>query len=102
MASISRREFIVRAAAAAGLAGTVAARAAEPESAPLGPLGLPIGSQTWPLRLMLGDFPGFVQKMATLGVSRLELCSPLGYGPEFASLADPHLVRQILADHGMK
>src|SRR5205085_463283 len=31
-----------------------------------------------------------------------ELCSPIGYGAEFASLADPKEVRKILSDHGMK
>jgi sugar phosphate isomerase/epimerase len=35
-------------------------------------------------------------------VTRLELCSPIGYGADFASLADPKAVRTILADHGMK
>ena len=66
------------------------------------PLGLPIGSQVWPLRSMLKDFPAFVKKMAEIGVTRLELCSPIGYGAEFASLADGKEVRKILADHGMK
>ena len=40
--------------------------------------------------------------MAGIGVTRLELCSPIGYGPEFASLANGKEVRTILADHGMK
>jgi sugar phosphate isomerase/epimerase len=66
------------------------------------PLGLPIGSQVYPVRSMLKDFPGFVKAMAGIGVTRLELCSPLGYGPEFASLADGKEVKRILADNGMK
>jgi sugar phosphate isomerase/epimerase len=66
------------------------------------PLGLPIGSQVWPLRTMLKDFPAFAKMMADIGVTRLELCSPIGYGDEFASLADGNEVRKILADHGMK
>jgi sugar phosphate isomerase/epimerase len=66
------------------------------------PLGLPIGCQVWPLRSMLGDFPSFVRRVAGIGVARLELCSPIGFGPEFASLADGKEVRRILADHGMK
>jgi sugar phosphate isomerase/epimerase len=84
------------------VAGTLAARAARADDAPLGPLGLPIGSQVYPLRSMLGDFPAFVGKMAEIGVTRLELCSPIGYGAGFASLADGRQVRKILADHGMK
>ena len=66
------------------------------------PLGLPIGSQVYPLRPMLKDFPAFVKTIAEIGVTRLELCSPIGYGPDFASLADGKEVRKILADHGMK
>jgi sugar phosphate isomerase/epimerase len=51
---------------------------------------------------MLKDFPAFARMMAEIGVTRLELCSPIGYGPEFASLANGAEVRKILADHGMK
>jgi sugar phosphate isomerase/epimerase len=96
MASLSRREFMERAAAAAGFLAL---------SAPglrANPLGLPIGSQVYPMRSMLRDFPAFVRMMADIGVTRLELCSPIGYGPDFAALADGKEVRTILADHGMK
>ena len=51
---------------------------------------------------MLKDFPAFVKTMAEIGVTRLELCSPIGYGADFASLASGKDVRKILADHGMK
>ncbi len=66
------------------------------------PLGLPIGSQVWPVRSMLSDFPAFVKKIADIGVTRLELCSPIGYGAEFASLANGKEVRKIMADQGLK
>ncbi len=66
------------------------------------PLGLPIGSQVWPTRSLLKDFPPYVMMMADIGVTRLELCSPIGYGAEFASLKDGREVKKILADHGMK
>jgi sugar phosphate isomerase/epimerase len=66
------------------------------------PLSLPIGSQVWPLRSMLGDFPAFAATISAIGVTRLELCSPIGYGAEFASLADGKAVRKILDDHGLK
>ena len=66
------------------------------------PLGLPIGSQVWPTRSMLKDFPAYVKMMADIGVTRLELCSPIGYGAEFSSLANGKEVARILADHGMK
>src|SRR5262245_12028653 len=67
-----------------------------------GPLGLPIGSQTYPHRQRIkdGDFAGLCKDMAALGVGILELCSP-GYG-EFASLADAKQTRKIAADHGLK
>ncbi|HLH52836.1 MAG TPA: sugar phosphate isomerase/epimerase [Verrucomicrobiae bacterium] len=66
------------------------------------PLGLPIGSQVWPLRDKLKDFPAFVEMIAKIGVTRLELCSPIGYGAEFASLSNGKEVRKIMADHGIK
>jgi sugar phosphate isomerase/epimerase len=66
------------------------------------PLGLLIGSQVWPLRSTLKDFPAFAQMIAGIGVTRLELCSPIVYGAEFSSLASGKEVRKILADHGLK
>ena len=88
-----------RAAAAAGAAGFLAASA---PSLRANPLGLPIGSQVYPTRSMLKDFPAYAKMMAGIGVTRLELCSPIGYGPDFAALANGSEVRMILADHGMK
>ena len=75
----------------------VATHAAATSSPPL-----PIGCQVWPMRSILNDFPSFVAMAAGIGVTRLELCSPIGFGHEFASLADGKEVRRILADHGMK
>lgn len=100
MNSISRREFMARAAAVPALAAL--AMEAKPAGAATGPLGLPIGSQVWPTRAMLKDFPAYVKRMSDIGVTRLELCSPIGYGSEFASLADPKEVRKIMGDHGIR
>jgi sugar phosphate isomerase/epimerase len=61
-----------------------------------------MGSQVYPVRSMLKDFPAFVKMMAGIGVTRLELCSPIGYGADFAALANGKEVQTILADHGMK
>jgi sugar phosphate isomerase/epimerase len=97
MAELTRRKFIAKAAAgaaAAGLMGSSEVRA--------NPLGLPIGSQIYPHRQLLKDFPAYCKTMAEIGVQRLELCSPLGYGADFASLSDPKEVKKILADHGLK
>jgi sugar phosphate isomerase/epimerase len=101
MTAMSRREFMERAAVCSGAAGFLVASAAQGADA-LGPLGLPIGVQVWPIRAMLKDFPDFVKKMAEIGVTRLELCSPIGYGAEFASLANAKEVKKIMADHGLK
>jgi sugar phosphate isomerase/epimerase len=67
------------------------------------PLGLPIGSQTYPHRQRIqdGDFAGLCADMKQLGVGSLELCSPIGY-KEFTKLADGKETRKILADHGLK
>lgn len=96
---MSRRQFIEKTAVRSGMAGLMVASAGKLMA---NPLGLPIGSQVWPLRSMLGDFPAFVKKIAAIGVTRLELCSPIGYGAEFASLANAKEVKKILADHGLK
>ena len=85
--------------ACSGAAGFLVANAAELRA---NPLGLPIGCQVYPLRPMLKDFPAFAKTMADIGVTTLELCSPIGYGGDFTALANGKDVRKILADHGMK
>lgn len=95
----SRRQFIKRSAVKSALAGLV------PLAVPdLGakPLGMPIGSQTYPHRQRIkdGDFAGLCKDMADLGVGILELCSP-AYG-EFSVLADGKQTRKILEDRGLK
>src|SRR4051812_14723745 len=97
MTPISRRRFMEKAIISS--AGFLAASASKLSATPL---GLPIGSQVWPTRSMLKDFPAYVKMMADIGVTRLELCSPIGYGDEFSSLANGKEVARILADHGMK
>jgi sugar phosphate isomerase/epimerase len=99
MSTISRRNFIKSAAIGSGVAWDLLAGV---ESVAASPLGLPIGCQVWPLRPMLKDFPAFVKKIAEIGVADLELCSPIGYGKEFASLEDAKTVKTVLADHGLK
>ena len=66
------------------------------------PLGLPIGSQTWPHRQMIkdGNFAGLAKTLADIGVQSVEMCSPLGYA-DFASLTDGKQVKKVLADHGL-
>jgi sugar phosphate isomerase/epimerase len=87
-----------KAAVCSGLAGLLAARGGDLMASPL---DLPIGCQVWPLRSMLKDFVAFTKMLAEIGVTRLELCSPIGYGDEFAALANAAEVKKIMADHGM-
>jgi sugar phosphate isomerase/epimerase len=101
MADISRREFFKRAAADTAVAGLLAAAGRTRLEA--SPLGLPIGSQTYPHRQMIkdGDFAGLLKTLKEIGVERIELCSAFGY-TDFAGLSDPRQVNKSLADHGMK
>src|SRR5215510_5528034 len=100
MAPISRRAFFRMAAADAALAGLVAARVVELDASPL---GLPIGSQTYPHRQMIkdGNFAELAKTLSDIGVQRVEMCSPLGYA-DFSPLADGKQVKKVLADHGLK
>jgi sugar phosphate isomerase/epimerase len=97
MHRVSRRGFLKNAGSAAP-AGWLA-MAWQRLSA--NPLGLPIGSQTYPHRhrIQNGDFAGLCRDMAALGIGEVELCSP-AY-EEFATLTDGKQVRKILSDHGL-
>jgi sugar phosphate isomerase/epimerase len=99
MTDLSRREFLRKTAADAAVAGFLAARVAELRA---NPLGLPIGSQTWPHRQMIkdGNFAGLAKALADIGVQSVEMCSALGYA-DFASLSDGKQVKKVLADHGL-
>ena len=92
MRALTRREFV---------GGVLVAVAAARMKA--NPLGLPIGSQTYPHRQMIGggDFAGLLKILKEIGVEAVELCSAFGY-KEFAPLSDAAVVRRTLAEHGMK
>src|SRR5262252_5771071 len=99
MTAISRRKFLKQAALDAAVAGLMASGVVELRA---NPLGLPIGSQTYPHRALLKqDFPGLMKQLADLGIQRIELCSPFGYR-EFAGLTNGAEVKKILADHGLR
>ena len=99
MAAISRREFFRSAGTDLAVAGLLVSGVTRLTAAPL---GLPIGSQTYPHRMMIrdGNFPGLLKTLGDLGVQEIELCSAIGYA-EFAPLADGKAVKKTLADHGM-
>ena len=98
MNAISRREFLEKTAAGAAVAVAAGVRGVY-----AAPLGLPIGSQTYPHRQMIvdGNFAGLLKTLKDIGVDRIELCSAIGY-KEFASLADGKQTAKIIADHGLK
>jgi sugar phosphate isomerase/epimerase len=100
MAALSRREFLKKTTTDAAVAGFLAASVAQLRA---NPLGLPIGSQTYPHRQMIkdGNFAGLAKALADIGVQSVEMCSPLGY-TDFASLSDGKQVKKILADYGLK
>lgn len=99
MTAISRREFFTKAAASTAAVGFLAAAMTDAEA---NPLGLPIGSQTYPHRALLKqDFPALLKQFAELGIQRVELCSPFGYA-EFSGLSNGKEVKKILTDHGLK
>jgi sugar phosphate isomerase/epimerase len=99
MTAMTRREFVRIAGTEAIVAGMLAGMGTT-----LGakPLGLPIGSQTWPHRAMIkdGNFPGMLAALKAIGVEAIELCSPLDYD-DFKRLSDGKQVRKLIADHGM-
>jgi len=79
MKELSRRQFVVAAAAAAPLVSRLSAE----------PLGMPVGCQVWPVREALNqDFEGTLKQLAAAGFKTIEMCSPDGYsGAGFAPLA---------------
>ena len=99
MTPITRRRFIEKAGMATAVAGLVAAKQAR-----LGadPLGIPIGSQTYPERQMIADgkFPELLKNFYAAGIRQIELCSP-GYA-QFKSLADGKQTRKLIEDAGLK
>jgi sugar phosphate isomerase/epimerase len=104
MAGFSRREFLETATLGSAMAGLLAA-----DSARLGanPLGLPIGSQTYPHRQRIADgkFAEVLTELKAIGVEHIELCGFLGgtFYPEFKSLmADAKATRKTIEDQGLK
>ncbi len=99
MDAITRRTFLGKSAAGAAGAAclTAAGRILRAD-----PLGIPLGSQTWPhrQRIKSGDLAGLIHDMKGLGIVNVEMCSP-GY-PEFAHLTDGKEVRRIIEDQGLK
>ncbi len=99
MTPLSRRSFLRRAGIGAAVAGLAPANLMTVHA---NPLGLPIGSQTWPHRALIkdGKFAELAATLSGLGVQSLEMCSAIDY-EDFAPLKDGKQVKKILADHGL-
>lgn len=100
MTEISRRDFFKNAGAGTISMGALLAAGVRLRA---NPLGLPIGSQTYPHRAMIkeGNFAGLLKIFKEIGVERVELCSPIGY-KEFSTLSNGKEVTTMLSDHGLK
>jgi sugar phosphate isomerase/epimerase len=99
MRQLSRRRLVhAGAAASAGYffrGGTVLSA---------NPLGLPVGCQTWPVRLAIArDFPGTLRHLAAAGYETIEMCSPFVYREGFGDLVNvkPEDLRQTIKNAGL-
>jgi sugar phosphate isomerase/epimerase len=99
MGGVSRREFLEKAGISTAVAGFAAMSGVTLRA---DPLGIPIGSQTYPERQMVADgkFPELLKNMYAAGIRQIELCSP-GYA-QFKSLADGKQTKKIIEDNGLK
>src|SRR5688572_28901067 len=98
MAGVSRREFLGRSLSSATLAYMVA-NGLKVKAAPL---GLPVGSQTYPHRARIQSdgikgFDALLKDMKAIGIDAVELCNP-AY-KEFAALSDAKATRKVLDDN---
>src|SRR5262245_2348278 len=99
MLVISRRQFFAKSAASAAAMGLLASKVATLKASPL---GIPIGSQTYPhrARIVAGEFAGLLKDMKAIGIDQIELCDP-GYA-EFKNLSDGKATKKMLDDAGIK
>ena len=99
MTGMSRRQFFRKAGTHAAVAGILAADVMTIDA---NPLGIPIGSQTYPHRALIqsGHFAELAATLTQIGVQAVEMCSPFDY-EEFAPLRDGKAVKKVLADHGL-
>ena len=69
-----------------------------------GPAGekRPFGFQIWTINKALqNDFAGTLKKMAAMGYSQVEMCSPLGYGFKSLNEMSGSEMREIIEDAGL-
>jgi sugar phosphate isomerase/epimerase len=103
--TLSRRNFLKAGGAALGTAALFSGFSPEATAGET-KTNLSFGFQTWTLRDELGkDLPGTLKKMAEMGYSEVEMCSPPGYSgtpfAKFNKLSGTEL-RKIIEGTGLK
>lgn len=102
----TRRDFIKKSGAALASAGVISYLPLDMLAATRAEEGLSFGFQVWTLRnQLIEDFPGTLQKLAAMGYSEVEMCSPLGYsmaGFQPLNEMSGTEMRKIVEDRGLK
>src|SRR5438874_13054886 len=99
---ISRRDFFKTTGATAAGWALFASQVAKLKA---NPLGIPIGSQTYPhaTRIKAGEFAQLMKDMKAIGIEQVELCDPWNYTSQgFDKLLDGKTTRKMLDDAGIK
>jgi sugar phosphate isomerase/epimerase len=106
MLILTRRDFFRKTGAGAAAFAALSSQVAAVAALRANPLGLPIGSQTFPhrVRIQCGDLAGLLKDMKAAGIDVVEFCDPIGYvgANSFAKIADGKATRKLLDDHGMR
>ena len=102
----TRRQFIKKSGAALASTALLSQMPLNMLASGLAEEKLSFGFQVWTIRKdLLADFPGTLKKMAAMGYSEVEMCSPLGYSMAgFKSLNEMSgtEMRKIVEDAGLK
>jgi sugar phosphate isomerase/epimerase len=102
MTTISRRDFFRKTGTSALAMSLLASQVAKLKA---NPLGIPIGSQTYPhaTRIKAGEFAQLMKDMKAAGIEQVELCDPWNYTSQgFDKLLDGKTTRKMLDDAGIK
>src|SRR5689334_22026502 len=102
MSALSRREFFTKTGTSAVAMSLLASHVAKLKA---NPLGIPIGSQTYPhaARIKAGEFAALLKDMKSAGIDQIELCDPWNYASQgFDKLIDGKATRKMLDDNGIK
>jgi sugar phosphate isomerase/epimerase len=102
MSALSRRDFFKKTGTSAIAMSLLASQVARLKASPL---GIPIGSQTYPhaARIKAGEFAQLMKDMKGIGIDQVELCDPWNYTSQgFDKLLDGKTTKKMLDDAGVK